>query len=376
MSDRSRRLPLHNPHDEVIRRLRRAVLMLLAIASFGTVGFKFFAQNPDVSWVDCMYMTVTTMTTVGYGEIVELGQGGRVFVVTFLIACFGLISIGAVEIGQWVFSAEAKYFLERRRMERKIQHLKDHFIVCGFGRMGWTICENLARRGRQFVVIDVDEKLLQTHCTEQGWLFVVGDASDDRVLAQAGISRAKALAAVLPTDAENVYVTLTARLLSGRLDIIARASEESATLKLERAGANRVVSPYSTGAQKIARFMLNPNIEDFLEIADHKGQDLELADVQVSARSPYVGKKLMETNMRESGVMIVGIRRRGGERLMPPPGNAIIEAGDCLYAFGSSEGVNRMINQASQVVDDHSDASAGGQSGEFTNLGTDFRSVE
>ena len=164
----------------------------------------------------------------------------------------------------------------------------------------------------------------------------MGDASDDRVLMQAGIARAKALATVLPTDADNVYVALTARLLSSKLEIIARASDEAAALKLERAGANRVVSPYSTGAQKIARFMLNPNIEDFLEIADHKGQDLELADVQISADSPYVGKKLMETDLRDEGVMIVGIRRRNGERLMPPPGNAVIEAGDCLFAFGST----------------------------------------
>jgi voltage-gated potassium channel len=350
-----------------MRRVRRAVLMLIGIGAVGTVGFKIFARNPDVSWIDCVYMTITTMTTVGYGEIVEVDQAGRVFVILFLITCFGLISIGAFEIGQWVLSAETRYFFERRRMERKIQQLQDHFIICGFGRMGWTICENLASRGRSFVVVDIDEKVLQTHCTEQQWLYVAGDASDDHVLSQAGISRAKALAAVLHTDADNVYVTLTARLLAGKIDIIARASDESATLKLERAGANRVVSPYSTGAQKIARFMLNPNIEDFLEIADHRGNDLELADVQISSRSPYVGKRLMETNMREEGVMIVGIRRRSGQRLMPPPGNAIIEAGDCLYAFGSIEGVNRMINQASQVVEDLSDTSGGGHSVEFRN---------
>jgi voltage-gated potassium channel len=355
MADRSRRSRGVNTAEAVQRRLRKSVLMLLGIATVGTFGFKFLSLDPNVSWIDCVYMTITTMTTVGYGEIVPLGQGGRLFVITFLITCFGVISYGAVEIGQWVFSAEARKFLERRTMERKIQKLKDHFIVCGFGRMGWTICEQLSDRGRQFVVIDIDERLLESHCPAQQWLYVVGDASDDHVLAQAGISRAKALAAVLPTDADNVFVTLTARLLSGKLDIIARATEESAQLKLERAGANRVVSPYSTGAQKIARFMLNPNIEDFLEIADHRGKDLELADVEISSQSPYVGKRLMETNMREEGVMIVGIRRRNGERLMPPPGNAIIEAGDCLYAFGNIAAVNRMINEASQITEDFSE---------------------
>ena len=237
-------------------------------------------------------------------------------------------------------------------MEREIQKLDGHFIVCGFGRRGWTICEHLRDRGKPFVVIDTDEALLRSGCTEQNWLFVVGDASDDRVLMQAGIQRARALATVLPTDADNVYVALTARLLSGKLEIIARASDEEASLKLERAGANRVVSPYSTGAQKIARFMLNPNIEDFLEIADHRGQDLELADVQISRDSPYVGKKLAETDLRELGVMIVGIRRRNGEKLMPPPGNAVIEPGDCLFAFGSTTAVNRMIGESSHKADE------------------------
>ncbi|MBI3864795.1 MAG: potassium channel protein [Planctomycetia bacterium] len=368
MSNRPRLSPRSNPSASVQRQIRVTALLLVLIIMAGTLGFKFFAINDDATWVDCLFMTVTTLTTVGYGEIVELGQGGRLFVIVFLIAGFAVFSYGIVEIGQWLFSAETRHYLEKRRMEREIQQLKDHFIVCGFGRMGWTICELLRERERQFVVIDRDETLLRNTCLTQHWLYVVGDASDDRVLAQAGIARAKALATVLPTDADNVFVTLTARLLSGKLDIIARASDESASLKLERAGASRVVSPYSTGAQKIARFMLNPNIEDFLEIADHKGrQDLELADVQISARSPYVGKSLMETDLRDTGVMIVGIRRRSGERLMPPPGNAVIEAGDCLYAFGSAQAVNRMIGEASQVVEDFSDSARGSQSVEFRN---------
>jgi voltage-gated potassium channel len=349
----------------VQRPIRLTVALLVLITLIGTVGFKFFAKNADATWIDCLFMTVTTMTTVGYGEVVELGQAGRGFVIVFLMAGFAVFTFGVLELGQWLFSPETRNFLEKRRMEKRIQELKGHLIVCGFGRMGWTICEHLHERGREFVVIDTDENALRSGCPERNWLYVVGNASDDAVLMQAGISRARALASVLPTDADNVYVVLTARLLSHKLEIIARASEEEAALKLERAGANRVVSPYSTGAQKIARFMLNPNIEDFLEIADHKGQDLELADVQVSADSPYVGKKLMETNLRDAGVMIVGIRRKNGERLMPPPGNAVIEAGDCLFAFGSTAAVNRMIGEASEEEGDS--GQVGSQSIEFRN---------
>src|SRR5579872_23648 len=359
-----RSYPVLSAAKPVQRRILLTLGLLVTITLAGTLGFRFFSLDPNVSWIDCLFMTVTTMTTVGYEQVVPLGQGGRLFVILFLAAGFAIVSYGAVEIGQWMFSAETRHFLEKRRMDKEIHKLRGHFIVCGFGRMGWTICEHLHERERPFVVIDTDEALLRSGCAPAGWLYVVGDASDDQVLMQAGIARARALASVLPTDADNVYVTLTARLLSGKLEIIARASDDAAALKLERAGANRVVSPYSTGAQKIARFMLNPNIEDFLEIADHKGQDLELADVQIATDSPYVGKTLMETDLRDLGVMIVGIRRRNGERLMPPPGNAVIEAGDCLFAFGSTTAVNRMIGESAQHVDEESKHAAG-QSIEF-----------
>lgn len=361
----SRSIPVVNPVKPVRRRILMTVALLVLITLCGTLGFKTFSLDSTVSWIDCLFMTVTTMTTVGYGEVVPLGQGGRLFVIIFLMAGFAIVSYGVVEIGQWIFSSDMRLFLEKRRMDKELQKLQDHFIVCGFGRMGLTICDHLQERERAFVVIDTDESLLRGGCTRHNWRYVVGNASDDQVLMQAGIGRAKALATVLPTDADNVYVALTARLLSNKLEIIARASDDAAALKLERAGANRVVSPYSTGAQKIARFMLNPNIEDFLEIADHKGQDLELADVQISADSPYVGKKLMETDLREAGVMIVGIRRRNGERLMPPPGNAVIEVGDCLFAFGAAHAVNRMIGESGQGNEE--ELGHGGTSMEFRN---------
>jgi voltage-gated potassium channel len=233
--------------------------------------------------------------------------------------------------------------LERRRMQKSIEKLQDHYIVCGHGRMGSTICRYLDDRGRPFIVVDVDEALLTAQCEPRGWLYVVGDATDDEVLLRAGIDRAKALAAVLPTDADNVYVVLSARMLASDLQIIARAGDEKAALKMQRAGATRIVSPFSTGAVKMARFMLSPNIEDFLEIADARGNELELADVQIGEDSPLVGMTLSETDLRARGVMVIGIRRANGERLMPPPGSARIEAGDCLFAFGSAESVNRMV---------------------------------
>ncbi|HTI49705.1 MAG TPA: potassium channel protein [Planctomycetaceae bacterium] len=333
--------------DPLIAVLRRALLLpalLGMLTLIGTLGFRYFSGG---SWLDCLYMAVTTLTTVGYGEIVPMTPGGRAFVIAFLFVAFGVVSYSAFQIGQWIFSAEIQRLLELRHMQNRIEQLEKHYIVCGMGRMGGTICQHLHARQKPFVVIDSDEEKLRARCSGADWLFVVGDATDDQVLARAGIARARALATVLPTDADNVYVVLSARLLSSTLEIIARASGDSAAVKIERAGANRVVSPYSTGAEKIARFMLNPSIEDFLEIADGHGQDLELADVQITADSPYAGKRLHETDLRELGVIVVGIRRPNGERLMPPPGNAVIQPGDSLFAFGSASAVNRMIGETS-----------------------------
>lgn len=234
-------------------------------------------------------------------------------------------------------------------MDRAIERVSDHYVVCGYGRMGREICRYLDSRRKPFVIIDTDAEKLEPECRDRGWLYLNGDATDDEMLIKAGIHRAKSLATVLPTDADNVYVVLTARLLNAKLQIIARASDEKAVDKLQRAGASRVVSPFTSGAVKIARFMLNPSIEDFLEVTDDRGSQLELADVTISEKCPYVGKALMETDLRDRGIMVIGIRRVNGERLMPPPGSALIQVGDSLFAFGSSQAVNEMINISAGV---------------------------
>jgi voltage-gated potassium channel len=252
---------------------------------------------------------------------------------------------GVFQLGATVVDVELRRILGRRRMQNEIAKLKRHFVICGLGRMGIAIAEHLAARKTPFVVIDVNEEVLEAACRDRGWLGLVGDATDDTVLTNAGIERARGLATVLPTDADNVYVVLSARMLCSDIQIIARASDDAAMKKLERAGATRVVSPFSSGAVKMARFLLNPSIEDFLEVADDRGSDLELADVQITEDNPLVGKQLAETDLRERGVMVIGIRRANGERLLPPPGTAVIQAGDSLFAFGSSDVVNAMIGE-------------------------------
>jgi voltage-gated potassium channel len=256
-----------------------------------------------------------------------------------------MFTYSAFSMGQLLVSNEIQGHLEKRRMDQTIRALRDHHLICGIGRMGSTICQEMHERNRPFVIIDRDEARLAAVAKAHHWKYVVGDATDDEILKRAGIEHAKSLAAVLPTDADNVYVVLSARLLHKELQIIARAGDEKAAAKLMQAGANRVVSPFTTAATKMARFMVNSNIADFLEIADGQGHELELADIAVGPNCSLIGKALKDTDLRKLGVMVVGIRRANGERLMPPPGSAEIQKGDCLFVFGVSEVVNKLVSE-------------------------------
>ena len=322
-----------------MRRILTIAALLLLLTLIGTLGFRLIE---GARWLDCLYMAVITLTTVGFEHTIQPSDAGKIFIILYLVFGLGLFTYSALMVGQWVVNVELRSLWEKRRMEKKISHLKDHYIVCGCGRMGTTICDYLSQRKEPFVVVDHDEDVLRASCSETGRLWLVGDATDDDVLTKAGVAQARSLATVLPTDADNLYVTLSARLLGPDLQIVARASDEAAVEKLRRAGATRVVSPFASGAVRMARFMLHPSIEDFLEITDRHGSELELADIQIAAGSPYVGSKLMETDLRERGLMVIGIRRASGESLMPPGGSATIQEGDSLFMFGRADAVNAL----------------------------------
>jgi len=334
-----------------MRRVLTIVGLLISLTAVGAFGYRLLL--PDISWLNGVYLAVITLTTLGSRDpmdpaIIHLDSRVQVFTIGYLLIGLGMFTYSAFLLGQWVISAQMRSVLERKRMQREkeISELSGHSIVCGQGRMGMTICEYLSARGKPFVVIDCDEERLEEMCTERGWMFRAGDATDDELLKEAGIERAQSLASVLPTDADNVYVVLSARMLASDLQIIARASDQKAVEKLQHAGATRIVSPFSSGAVKMARFMMNPSVEDFLEIADDRGNDLELADIYISKDSPYVGKALMDTDLRDKGVMVIAVRRASGEHLMPPGGTTVIQQGDSLFAFGSAGAVSEMIGRS------------------------------
>ena len=318
-----------------------AISLLLLLTLSGTVGF--YLIGPDSSWLDCLYKAVITLTTVGSQDASGGTPAGKIFVIFYLAAGLGVFTYSASQLGSWLVSTGFRGILERRRMEKQIAQMEGHSIVCGHGRMGRTICHYLEERGKPFVVVDVDEERIAETCPRYGWPYIVGDATLDETLIRAGVQRAEALTTVLETDADNLYLVLSAAMLNSKLKIIARASDEKAIEKLERAGATRVVSPFRSGAVRMARFMLNPSGEDFLEIADHRGNELQLVDLQITQESPYLNKPLSETDFRTRGIMVIGIRRASGEQLMPPPGDAQIQEHDSLFIFGKAEAVNSLL---------------------------------
>jgi len=208
--------------------LLTSVGMLLGLTAIGTVGLRLIEAAP---WLDCLFMAVISLTTVGYGEIVPLSSTGRWFMMAYLFAGLGVFTYAATRIGQWIVSAEMREYWEGRRMENRLRQLRNHYIVCGLGRMGSTIANYLHERGQSFVVVDHNAERLHSHCDSRGWLYLIGDATNDDVLRHAGIERAHALTTVLSTDADNVYVVLTARMLNSKLPIVARASDDKAVQK-------------------------------------------------------------------------------------------------------------------------------------------------
>ena len=320
----------------VLSRVLRLLGILGMLPLIGTIGFVLIEEwHP----FDALYMSMITLTTVGYMEVHPLSTAGRTFVMVYLVVGLGSFLYCLSQLGEMVVRAELRSWLEKQRMGTAIKSMRDHFIVCGFGRMGRALCRSLADDHLPFLVIDKDERSLAS-AAEEGWACQYGDVTDDRVLLEAGIHRARGLATVLSGDADNLFVVMSARLIAPDLQIIARASEESSAGKMRKAGANRVISIYHAGAMKMAHLLARPNLEDFFEVFSTKrGESLDLAEIHMSPTGPYIGKSLEETDFSKRGVIIVGIRRANGELILPALRSSRIMANDRLIAMGAPEAV-------------------------------------
>ena len=313
------------------RHLRKIGILLLLVMAVGTAGFHYIEHWP---WFDGFYMVITTLTTIGYQEVHPLSHAGRVFNVFVILSGVSLLLLGVGLLSQALLEFELQSFFGRRRMEREIGRLDQHYIICGMGRVGRSVARELARKPASFVIIESAEGKRQRYVSEN-WLVIAGDATLEQTLRQAQIERARGLIAATTTDATNLYIVLTARGLNPNLKIIARASEDAAEKHLITAGADSVVSPYSFAGQRIAQSLLRPNVVSFLDTATtHLGMDLEIGEIHITPQSEFAGKTLESSRIRqERGVIVLAIKRQQGMRFNPAPDERI-EAHDCLIAMG------------------------------------------
>jgi voltage-gated potassium channel len=322
------------------RKLLNASLAIVGTIIFGAIGFKLFE---GWTWLESLYLATQTVTTVGYGDVPPKTSAGRIFAILFMLIGAGTVLYALTALAQAVIQSEIIEALDFRRKTKEMERMKNHFIVCGAGRVGRRIIRNLQKENLQFVVIERDEKKLAEFENEKLHI-LIADATLEENLIHAGVKHAKGLATCLPDDAANVYVVLTARGINENLHIVARAVEEQAEPKLIRAGASRVVAPTIIGSQSMARALLKPAIADFMDSIVAETLDLVFEEIAIESHSPYLNKKLKETNIsRELNLIIVAIRRKNGELYFHPVGASVIEEGDLLIVVGKADSMKKLV---------------------------------
>ena len=310
--------------------------LLLLILLGGSLGYMFFENT---SFWDGLYLTVITITTVGYGDLVPIHTGGKIFTVFLVFAGVSLVMYIFGRITEAMIEGGLRRIVERRKMDKKVARLRDHYIVCGFGRIGKVISKILKENDRPFVVIDKDiEELKQVE--RLGYIELQGEASDDETLLAAGIKRAKGLIAVVSSDPDNLYITLTARGLNPDLFILARSSGVNGVeKKLMRAGASKVISPYYIGARRMAQLIVRPTVMDFIDLTTHAGDlGLRMEELLVSKRAAIANKNLQESGIRKNhDVIVVAIKRKDGQMLFNPKPDTMILPGDIMIVLGEHD---------------------------------------
>jgi len=321
------------------RKIIYPTLSIFAVIACGTLGYVLIE---GWSFLDSLYMTIITLTTVGYKEVHVLSRPGMVFSIILILSGVGVMFYTLTVVARAVIEGELRDIFGRRKLTKKIENLKNHYIICGFGRMGKIICKEMRENGASFIVLEKSSGVLAA--MDKSILSFQGDATQDDVLKAAGIDKAIGLISVLSSDADNLYVVLSARGLNPKLRIVARASEEGAEKKLVRAGADKVISPYHLGGLRIAHTILKPAVVDFIEFATRSGNlELQMEEIKVKGSSHIVDRSLDECGIRkELGIIIVAIKRRSGEMRFNPSSKSIIKDGDTLVAMGETKNLEEL----------------------------------
>lgn len=314
------------------QRLQRILVVAVLLFLAGVAGYMWLEGYP---LLDAVYMTAITLSTVGFGEVHPLSPAGRIFTLGIILVGVGTGAYLFGTIAEYIIAGELQGTLRHRRTMRAIEQLRDHYLICGYGRVGEQVCQELLNLEMPVVVIDREASVVE-QCERRGVLVVQGDATDDDVLRRAGIERARGLVAVLDTDADNLFVVLSARSLNPNLMIVARAATEDAERKLLKAGADRVVSPYAMAGYRIASLLMRPNVITFLDTA-MRSQDLELwiEEIEIAPDSPLVNQTLADAHIRaQTGANVLAIIRGPERRLVDWSPELRLEANDILIVLG------------------------------------------
>ena len=321
-----------------------AIALLASVIVGGTIGYVLI-EGWSV-W-DAFYMTVITVTTVGYKEVHELSRLGQAFTVVLLLGGVGAALYTFTFLATAIVEGGLPKRLQRRRLYHMLETIRDHFIVCGYGRIGAIVTDQFRRQGIRFVIVERDTVRARAALT-LGMLVVEADATREDVLKEAGIDRARGLIAAVGTDAENVYTVLSARVLNPNLFIVGRAEGEDSVLKLERAGANRVISPYQIGAMQMAQTALRPTVVDFVALATNaENFELSMEEITIGKGSPLAGQSIINANLRSRfGVVVVAIQRNDRRMDFNPEPDATMLEGDKLVVLGRPESLKSLEREA------------------------------
>ena len=321
-----------------LSRLRIALGLVLAVFVVGTIGYAAFGLDP----VDAVYMTVITITTVGYRELLgeDLSDAEKVFTIVVIVTGVSTVLYTFTLAVQVVVEGQLRQFVGRRRMDRKISHMDGHVVVCGWGRVGKAATADLLRNDHQVVVVDSNPDKTR----DLDVLVIVGDATIDATLRDAGIERASALIAALDGDAENLFVTLSSRSMNPDLFIVARARQEDSVPKLSRAGADRVVNPQELGAARMASFVVQPNVAEFVDVIMHeRSMDFRMHEIPIHDNSPIAGVTLREADLRgRAGALVLALRDDNGDFQTNPAPDTELHPGNIIIAVGTDEALKRV----------------------------------
>jgi len=326
--------------SKAVRHAIRGAMLLVLILLVGTLGYVLLEGWPVI---DALYMTIITITTVGFGEVNIVSSSGRVFTIFIIFMGMGIMAYSLGMVAQIMVETQVKTILGRRKLGKELRSIKNHYIVCGFGRIGKIIARGLKGQGVPLVVIDQSPDLREI-LEEENIPHIIGDATSDDILLEAGIETAKGLVTVVLSDADNLFITMTARGLNPRLFIVSRADNDATEKKLMRAGANKVVLPYLIGGMRMVHTILKPAVMDFIDFTMHESNiELKLEELQVGEQSRLNGVSLINSGIRkEMNVIIVAIRKKGGEMVFNPSSETVIEEGNTLIALGPGKDLDRL----------------------------------